>query len=241
MADLSLEEEHFRSNRLLALLPHTTGQRIVSRMLRVGLPLQKRLVASGHAFEAIYFPIDALAVLTHTDETTRTAGVAYAGRDGVIGAGVFLGSRLSVHDASIVIEGDALCMPRDLVLQELAQDADFRNLMLRYVHALLTQVSFTAFCERIHTIEQRLIRWLLLASDRTADDGLSLSQETLAGVIGVRREGVTVAAGKLQKAELIRYQRGRIVIIDRPRMEVLACQCYHGIRDEYARLFGQAS
>lgn len=112
--------------------------------------------------------------------------------------------------------------------------------MLRYAHALLTQISFTAFCERIHSIEQRLIRWLLLAGERTAHDGLALSQETLASVLGVRREGVTLAAGKLQKTGLIRYQRGRIVIVDRARMEALACQCYREIRGEYARLFAGA-
>ena len=230
----------FSSNRLLALLPRATAKRVVSRMTHVSLSLHRQLLTSGHAHEAVYFPLDALAVLTHTDEQARTAGVAFAGCDGVVGAGLLLGSRLGVHDAVVVMEGTALCMSRDAVLDELAQDVDFRLVMLRYTHALLTQISFTAFCERIHSIEQRLIRWLLLARERTSHARLTLSQELLAGVIGVRREGVTVAAGKLQKAELIRYQRGRIVIVDRPGMEALACQCYRQIRDEYARLFEEA-
>lgn len=238
MTDPSIETAS--GNKLLAMLSPATTSRIVSHMTRTSLAARRRLLASGRGHEALYFPLDALVVLTHTDEYARTAGVAFAGFDGIVGAGLLLGSRLSVHDAHAVIEGDALCMPRDAVIRELARGGEFKGLMLRYVHALLTQISFVAFCERIHTIEQRLIRWLLLARERTSHDGLTLSQETLASVIGVRREGVSVAASKLQKAQVIRYQRGRIEIVDRVGVEALACQCYREIRDEYARLFTSA-
>jgi CRP-like cAMP-binding protein len=228
------------SNRLLAMLSPATTTRLVSRMSRISVESRRALLANNRVHEAIYFPLDALAILSHADEHARTAGVALVGCDGVIGTGLLLGSAVSVHDAHAVIEGAALCMPRDAAFQELRQDAEFAGLMARYAHALLTQISFTSFCERVHSIEQRLIRWLLLARERTPHDGLTLSQETLARVIGVRREGVSVAAGKLQKAEIIRYQRGRIEIVDRIRLEALACQCYRQIRDEYSRLFTKA-
>lgn len=230
----------FSSNRLLERLSPPTMERLRTRMTRVALPLlSKRLLSSGQSQDAVYFPLDALTILSHTDEQRRTGGVAIAGCDAVIGAGAFLGSRVCVHDVSVVMEGEALCMARDAVLEQFAADAQFRALMLRYAHALLTQISFTAFCERTHAIEQRLIRWLLLASERTPHDGLTLSQETLARVLSVRREGVTLAAGKLQRSGLIRYQRSRIVIVDVPGMKALACQCYREIRAEYARLFSQ--
>lgn len=238
MTDLSMEAA--TGNKLLAMLSAATTTRIVSRMTRVSIVARRRILASGQEHEAVYFPLDALAVLTHTDEYARTAGVAFVGCDGVVGAGLVLGSHLSVHDAHTMIEGDALCMSRDAVVHELGRGGEFRDLMLRYAHALLTQISFVGFCERIHSIEQRLIRWLLLARERTSHDGLTLSQEMLASVIGVRREGVSIAAGKLRKAQLIRYQRGRIVIVDRIGMEALACRCYREIRDEYAQLFTSA-
>ncbi len=235
MTDPSIETA--RDNKLLAMLSPAATSRIVSRMTRMRLTARTHLLVSGRGREAVYFPLDALAVLSHTDAYARTAGVALVGCDGVVGAGLLLGGQISIHDAHAVMEGDVLCMPRDAVVQELASDGEFRNLMLRYVHALLTQISYVAFCERIHSIEQRLVRWLLLARDRTSHDGLTFSQEALASVIGVRREGISVAAGKLQQAQLVRYQRGRIEIVDRRGMEALACQCYRGIRDEYARLF----
>lgn len=232
--------ELYRRNQLLSMFPAATLERVLPHMNFVRLP-QKRLLANGQEHESIYFPLDALTVLTHSDEFARTGGVALAGCDGAIGVGMALGSRVSVHDVAIVIEGDALCISRNAVMHELDHGGDFGDVLRRYAHALLVQISFTAFCERMHSIEQRLIRWLLLAGERTAHTGLTLSHDTLASVIGVRREGVSVAAGKLRKAELIQYQRGRIVIVDRSRMEALACQCYREIRSEYARLSEEES
>lgn len=227
-------------NRLLAILPPTSVARIDPLLAAVPLTLSKRLLSSGLVHDAVYFPLDALIVLSHTDPHGRSAGVALAGHEALVGAGLSLGSLMSVHDANVVIDGDALCMPRAALVDALDRDSDFQALMLRYAHALMTQISFNAFCERMHDIEQRLIRWLLLAEDRAPRNGLRLSQETLASMLGVRREGVSVAAGKLQKAAMIRYQRGRIIIVDRGRMEALTCQCYREIRDEYARLFAQS-
>lgn len=230
-----------RSNRILASLPTTTLERVGARLVPMPLLAAQQLQSSGQPHDAVYFPLDALIVLSHTDEQGRSAGVAVAGCADLVGAGALLGATQSVHDANVVIDGDTLCVSRDALLDEMGGDARLRSLLLRYAHALMTQISFNSFCARVHGIEQRLIRWLLLAEERTPHDGLRLSQETLASVLGVRREAVSLAAGKLQKAGLIRYQRSRIVLFDRPRMEALACQCYREIRNEYARLFANPS
>src|SRR5689334_15801562 len=162
------------------MLPPASRERIDARTTTVSLAASKQLQSSGLAHDAVHFPLDALIVLSHTDPLGRSAGVALAGCESLVGAGLSLGSALSVHDANVVIDGDAICMPRDALVDALDRDADFRSLVLRYAHALMTQISFNAFCERIHDIEQRLIRWLLLAEDRSPRDGLRLSQETLA-------------------------------------------------------------
>ncbi|MDQ6621260.1 MAG: Crp/Fnr family transcriptional regulator [Pseudomonadota bacterium] len=231
--------QHGRTSKLLATLDESTLERVLGSVEEVTLAPAARLASYGQVSQALYFPVDSVVALGHTDSRQRTAAVALVGPESVAGSDVLLASDISVHEVTVIVGGRALRVARGEAEGFLSHGGAFQRLMLRSAHAVLTQISFTAVCERIHSIEQRLTRWLLLIDDRVAPRPISLSHEVLASIMGVRREGVTEAAGNLQRQNLIHYRRGVITIVNRSALELGACECYAGIKTEYDRLLLQ--
>jgi CRP-like cAMP-binding protein len=194
---------------------------------------------SGERMEHIYFPTSAVVSLIYTMEDGGTAEMGLVGNEGVVGIALFLGGDTTPSQAVVQVAGGALRMPVAAMRAEFERGGAFRLAMLRYTQALLTQVSQTAVCNRLHAIKQRLARWLLMIRDRLPSGEVHMTHDSLACVLGVRREGVTAAAHHLQEAGLICYTRGRITILDRQGLEAAACECYRVVKDEFDRLLGQ--
>lgn len=186
--------------------------------------------------DTIYFPTTLVASVGHRVDGRSTAAVGLVGEEGLLGVGQLLGSESSVGRATVQLAGHAYTIEAAVLMHEFEQGHSMQWLLLRYVHALLSQVSLNGVCDRFHSIEQRLVRWLLLADDRRVANTLALTQEALSHLIGVRREGVALAAKQLQAASLIDYRRGMITVVDRGRLEAGACDCYREIKAEYNRL-----
>lgn len=225
-----------RANRLLAVLPDEEYHRIASHLELVLLPLGKVLYESGGLLDWVYFPTDAIVSLLYVMEDGASAEIAVVGYEGLIGIALFMGGLTMPNRAVVQSAGQAYRLKGDILNQEFNRSGDFQHLLLRYTLALLTQMGQTAVCNRHHTVDQQLCRWLLLSLDRLPSNELSMTQELIANMLGVRREGVTEAAGKLQKAGLIHYSRGRITVLDRPGLEARVCECYNVVRDEFNRL-----
>jgi CRP-like cAMP-binding protein len=226
-------------NGLLALLPADEQERLRPALDRVALgPGQGAGESSGLASHA-YFPTGAVVSLLYTMEDGMTAEMGLVGNDGVVGIAHFLGGETMPNRAVAAVGGAALRMRADVIRAEFSRGGALQHLLLRYTQALITQVSQTAVCNRLHSVEKRLCRWLLLSHDRVRCDELLMTQEFIAHMLGGRRESVTVAAARLQDAGLIRYSRGRIRILDRPRLEGAVCECYRVVRDETRRLLGE--
>lgn len=234
MENATLPQCH--ANRILAALPPASLERLSANLEVVSMPQNATIHSAHKALDAIYFPVNGFVSFSNSDNLRRSAAVALTGNEGFIGVGLALRNARSIHNAVTLCEAAALRLPWPNALEALADD-EFRALALRSVHAFLAQVSFNSICERLHTVEQRLMRWLLLTSDRVFTEELPLTQDRLAALMGVRREAVTIAAANLQKAELIKYQRGKVLIVDRVKLDSLACQCYREIHTEYALLF----
>ncbi|MBY4675017.1 Crp/Fnr family transcriptional regulator [Marinobacterium arenosum] len=230
-----------RQNHLIAALPADEYARLSPHLERVPLPLGHVLYESGRVLRHVYFPTDAIVSLLYVMCDGDSAEVAVVGSEGIIGIALFMGGETMTNRAVVQSAGHAYRLPGQLVKREFQASIALQHLLLRYTQALLTQMAQTAVCNRHHTLDQQLCRWLLMSRDRVASDELLMTQELIANMLGVRREGVTAAAGKLQAAGLIHYHRGHITILDRAGLEARACECYAVVKHEYDRLLGESS
>jgi CRP-like cAMP-binding protein len=221
---------------LLSVLPEDVYQRIVAQLEPFPLTLGEVLYESGGQLEWVYFPTTAIVSLLYVMENGSSAEIAVVGKEGIVGIALFMGGDTMPNRAVVQSEGNAYRLPGHILRQEFDRSGPLQHLLLRYTLALLTQMAQTAVCNRHHTVDQQLCRWLLLSLDRLPSNELSMTQELIANMLGVRREGVTEAAGKLQQAGLIHYSRGMITVIDRPGLEARVCECYEVVRTEFRRL-----
>lgn len=223
-------------NRLLALLPADVFCRLEPEMELVHLEQGTCLYESGDHIKYAYFPLDSIVSILYVLEDGASAEIAVVGNDGVVGCPLFLGGASTPSRAVVQSVGTAYRIRASALAHEFDRGDAFQQILLRYTQSLITQVAQTAVCNRHHTLDQQLCRWLLLALDRLPANELRMTQELIANMLGVRREGVTEAAGNLQSAGIIRYSRGRITILDRPRLERRVCECYRVVRKESDRL-----
>ena len=225
-----------RQNHLLSVLPESARQRLFQHLELVPLPLGKALYESGDRLSHVYFPTTAIVSLLFVTEDGASAEIAVVGNEGVVGIALFMDGETMPNRAVVQSGGYAYRLKGLLLRQEFDRSGPLQHLLLRYILALLTQMAQTAVCNRHHSIDQQLCRWLLLSLDRLQSNELTMTQELIANMLGVRREGVTEAAGRLQQAGLIHYSRGRIVVLDRPGLEARVCECYEVVRREFRRL-----
>jgi CRP-like cAMP-binding protein len=223
-------------NHLLAALPHEVQERLFPHIELVSLPLGKVLYESGDALRHVYFPTDSIVSLLYVMENGASAEISVVGNEGLIGVALFMGGESTPSRAIVQSAGSAYRLLGQRLKDEFNRHGDLLLLMLRYTQSLITQMSQTAVCNRHHSIDQQLCRWLLLSLDRLPSNRLVMTQELIANMLGVRREGVTNAAGKLERAGAIKYARGHITVLDRPKLEALCCECYAVVKKETDRL-----
>ncbi|WP_342245513.1 Crp/Fnr family transcriptional regulator [Pseudomonas sp. OTU5201] len=223
-------------NHLLAALPEDVQQRLIPQLELVPLPLGKVVYESGDTLRHVFFPTDSIVSLLYVMENGSSAEISVVGNEGVIGLAVFMGGESTPSRAIVQSAGHAYRLHGHQLKAEVNRHGGLLFLMLRYTQALITQMAQTAVCNRHHSIDQQLCRWLLLSLDRLPSNHLTMTQELIANMLGVRREGVTDAAGKLQKLGVIEYSRGHITVLDRPRLEALSCECYAVVKKETDRL-----
>jgi CRP-like cAMP-binding protein len=224
------------ANRMLGALPEAVRDRLGANMESVDLPLGKVLYESGGLLKHVYFPVDAIVSLLYVMESGASAEISVVGNEGMIGVALFMGGQSTTNRALVQSAGRSFRMPGERFREEFDRHAELLDLSLRYTQALITQMAQTAVCNRHHTVDQQLARWLLLSLDRLPSNELRMTQELIANMLGVRREGVTEAAGRLQKQGVIDYHRGHITVLDRPRLEHLSCECYAVVKAETDRL-----
>lgn len=225
-----------RQNQLLEALATEEYQRLAPNLERVYLKLGASLVESGQAMRHVYFPSDSIVSLLCLMEDGNSTEIAVVGAEGIVGISLFMGGETTPSRAIVQSAGTAYRLKGQLLKDEFYRAGPLQRLLLRYTQALITQMAQTAVCNRHHSLDQQLCRWLLLSLDRLSTNELLMTQELIANMLGVRREGVTESAGKLQRAGLISYHRGRIVILDRPGLEARVCECYKVVKKEYDRL-----
>jgi CRP-like cAMP-binding protein len=225
-----------RRNDLLAALPDDEWARWLSLLEPVVLPLGKVLYESGTRLSHVYFPTTAIVSLLYVMEDGASAEIAVVGHEGIVGISLFMGGETTPSRAVVQSAGDGFRLKASVMLQEFNRAGPVMHLLLRYTQALITQMAQTAVCNRHHSLDQQLCRWLLLSMDRLPGNELVMTQELIANMLGVRREGVTEAAGKLQAAGLISYRRGHITVLDRGGLEQRTCECYAVVKREYDRL-----
>jgi CRP-like cAMP-binding protein len=206
----------------------------------VSMPLGDVLYESGTQLSHVYFPTTSIVSLLYVMEDGSSAEIAVVGNEGIVGVALFMGGETTPSRGIVQSAGHAYRLRGQQLKQEFMRAAELQHLLLRYTQALLTQMAQTAVCNRHHSVDQQLCRWLLLSFDRLSSNQLTMTQELIANMLGVRREGVTDAAGKLQRAGLIRYNRGRIAVTDRPGLEARACECYAVVKREFDRLLPPA-
>jgi CRP-like cAMP-binding protein len=223
-------------NSLLAALPEADLQRWLVHLETVDLPLGKVIYESGAAQSHVYFPTTAIVSLLYALENGGSAEIAVVGHEGVVGVALFMGGDTTTTRAVVQSAGRGFRLAASLVKADFETSAPLMHLLLRYTQALITQMAQTAVCNRHHTLDQQLCRWLLLSLDRLEGNELVMTQELIANMLGVRREGVTAGALKLQDAGLIRYARGHIQVLDRGGLEARTCECYAVVQKEYLRL-----
>jgi CRP-like cAMP-binding protein len=223
-------------NRLLSVLPAEELDRLKPALEQVDMPLGSVLHESGAPIEYAHFPDTAIVSLLYVMKEGASSELAVVGRDGVIGVALILGGETMPNRAVVQSAGHGRRLARSAMIKEFERGGVFSRLLLRYTQALMTQMVQTAACNRHHSLDQQLCRWLLLSLDRLSTSELQMTQELMSNMLGVRREGVTEAAGKLQADGLIRYSRGRISVLDRPGLEARVCECYQVVKDEYDRL-----
>jgi CRP-like cAMP-binding protein len=232
-----MPERHDPSeNHILEALPAQVRERVFSHLELVELPLGTVLYESGATQKHIYFPTDCIISLLYVMQDGSSAEIAVVGNDGAIGISLFMGGETTPSRAIVQSAGYAYRLTRRRLKAEFGRHADLLHVLLRYTQALITQMAQTAVCNRHHSVDQQLCRWLLLSLDRLQSNQLVMTQELIANMLGVRREGVTAAAGRLQEQRVIRYRRGRITVLDRPKLEELCCECYAVVRRETDRL-----
>lgn len=226
-------------NHLLAALPEAELERISKKLERVDLTLGHVLYEFGDEMSHVYFPTTAIVSMLYVMENGATSEIGIAGSNGLVGYATFMGGRTTSSRAVVQVAGEAVRMRAEDVRTEFRMCGTFQALLLRYVQSLITQISQTAVCNRLHSVEQQLCRWLLINHDQLQTDRLVMTQELIANMLGVRREGVSLAASNLQKTGIVKYGRGVITIQDRSRLEAAACECYQVVMDEYDRLLGE--
>jgi CRP-like cAMP-binding protein len=229
-----------RQNHLLAALPAEDLERVRSELKLVPLTLGDVLYESGTRQRRVYFPSTAIVSLLYMMADGASAEIAVVGNEGIIGVSLFMGGETTTSRAVVQSAGHAYQLSSKILKEEFTRGGAMQHLLLRYTQALLTQMAQTAVCNRHHSLDQQLCRWLLLSLDRLSGNELIMTQELIANMLGVRREGVTEAAGNLQNAGLIKYSRGRITVLDRPGLEMRTCECYAVVKKEFDRLLPES-
>ena len=229
-----------RQNRLLGALPDAEWARWEAHLEPVDMPLGKVLYESGSRLSHVYFPTTSIVSLLYVMEDGASAEIAVVGNEGIVGISLFMGGESTPSRALVQSAGQGFRLKADLMLLEFNRAGPVLHLLLRYTQALITQMSQTAVCNRHHSLDKQLCRWLLLSLDRLHSEELVMTQELIANMLGVRREGVTEAAGNLQDDGLIRYQRGHITVLNRAGLEKRTCECYAVVKKEYDRLLPPA-
>ncbi len=229
-------DQPVQSNQLLVGLTAEERARLVPHLQLVPMPLGKVLYEPGDQLRHVYFPIDSIVSLLYVLENGASAEISIVGNEGLIGIALFMGGETTPSRAIVQSAGTAYRLPAQLLKDEFHRSGPMQLQLLRYTQALITQMAQTAVCNRHHSVDQQLCRWLLLSLDRLPTNCLTMTQELIANMLGVRREGVTEAAGKLQKLGAITYRRGQITILDRPAIERLCCECYAVVKRETDRL-----
>lgn len=224
-----------KKNQLLAALPDAEWQRWAPQLEWVDMPLGQVLYESGSTLDHVYFPATAIVSLLYVMENGASAEIAVVGHEGVVGISLFMGGESTTSRAVVQSAGQGFRLKAEVIKEEFKR-APVLHLLLRYTQALITQMAQTAVCNRHHSLDQQLCRWLLLSLDRLQGNELVMTQELIANMLGVRREGVTEGALKLQNLGFIRYSRGRITVLDRPGLERRTCECYAVVKKEYDRL-----
>jgi CRP-like cAMP-binding protein len=226
-----------QDNRLLAAIPSNVKERLFPKLKQLSLPLGKVVYESGDTMRDIIFPINSIVSLLYVMQNGASAEISVVGNEGVVGIALFMGGQSTTSRALVQSSGYAYTLHAAEMREEFNHpDGELRLLMLRYTQALITQMAQTAVCNRHHLIDQQLCRWILLSLDRLSSNELNMTQELIANMLGVRREGVTEAAGKLQRLGIIEYHRGRIRVLDRTKLERMACECYAVVKKETDRL-----
>jgi CRP-like cAMP-binding protein len=223
-------------NQLIAALEPDVFERLSPHLELVYLSLGEVIYEAGAPLTHVYFPINCIVSLLCVMENGASAEIAVVGNEGVVGVALFMGGETTPSRALVQSAGSAYRLPSQTLLAEFGRIGGLHNLLLRYTQALLTQMAQTAVCNRHHSVDQQLCRWLLLSLDRLSSSEITMTQELIANMLGVRREGVTEAAGKLQSSGIIRYSRGVITVVDRPQLEARVCECYGVVRKECDRL-----
>ena len=225
-----------RDNQILAALPETEAARLFPQLKLVELPLGMSVYESGVVQGYMYFPTDSIVSLLYVLQDGASAEIAVVGNEGAIGVALFMGGETTPSRAIVQSAGSAYRLSGSALKVEFHRHGQMLQLLLRYTQSLITQMAQTAVCNRHHSVDQQLCRWLLLSLDRLSGTHLKMTQELIANMLGVRREGVTEAAHRLQKLGVIRYARGRITVLDRPKLEQLCCECYVVVKKETDRL-----
>jgi CRP-like cAMP-binding protein len=228
-----------KQNHLLNALSPAGRERLYPQLELVAMPLGNVLYESGDVLRHVYFPTDAIVSLLYVMEDGASAEIAVVGNEGLIGIALFMGGETTTNRAIVQSAGNAYRLAGQQLKDEFHRNGQMQILLLRYTQALITQMAQTAVCNRHHSVDQQLCRWLLLSLDRLSSNHLIMTQELIANMLGVRREGVTEAAGKLQKLGVIEYGRGKITVLDRPKLEQLCCECYVVVKNETDRLLPQ--
>lgn len=226
------------ANRLLATLQQVELERLLSNLELVSLSLGQVIYESGTQMTHVYFPTDCIISLLYLMENGATAEIGVTGFEGVVGIALFMGGQTTPNRAVVQSAGNAYKMSAKALQAEFIKGGTFQQSLLRYTQALITQISQTAVCNRLHSVEQQLCRWLLLSYDRLYSNKLVMTHNLIANMLGVRREGITLAAQQLQEQGLISYVRGTITLLDRPKLEATVCECYQVVKSEYDRLLG---
>ena len=233
--------ETIESNRLLAAIAPGDMKRIAAGCELVPMTIGQSIYESGKEFNYVYFPTSSVISMLQTTSEGDSTEIAVVGAEGLAGVTTYLGGSITLGRAIVQAAGNAIRMSCSLLQKEFDRGGSVQGLLLRFAQALLTQMAQTAVCNRHHVVDERLCRWLLLMADRLPSDQLWMTQQLIADMLGVRREGVTAAAGKLQRSGWIRYRRGSITIVDRKGLETGSCECYATVRREYVRLLGARS
>src|SRR3954468_14746235 len=225
-----------KDNRLLAALPDTDYQHLLTVLERVPMKLGEAVYESGGPQGYVYFPTTSIVSLLYVLADGATAEIAVTGNEGLVGISLFMGGETTPSRAVVQSAGSGYRLRGSVLKKEFERGGALQHLLLRYTQALLTQMTQTAVCNRHHSLDQQLCRWLLLSLDRVTGNELVVTQELIANMLGVRREGVTEAAGNLQEARLIEYRRGHIIVLNRPGLEARTCECYAVVKKEFDRL-----